>query len=164
VGRTGAEVHVIAVRDHSAVVVPVPYHGAVGHHVLVFVVVPVIVAVAMIVVVPIIVAVAMTILLTVRMVVTAAGVVHVIMGVAVPVIIGMVVIVVAVRVPVHRPVGMTVLVRMVVAFDLRFAASAAACRAHSFLPGPPRGPCPGRGRYAISISFTRISSPCVTCS
>jgi hypothetical protein len=88
-----------------------------------------------------------------------------------------VVVIVGVIVPAVRPVNMLVLVCMImvmvvfvfvhvhgavgmpmhvpVAFDLRFAAAAPACRAHTVLLGPPQ---------AISISFTRISSPCVTCN
>jgi NAD/NADP transhydrogenase beta subunit len=58
-------------------------------------------------------------------------------------------------VPVHGAVRMPMLVSVLVAFDLRFAAAATACRAHTVLLGPPQ---------AISMSFTRISSPCVTCN
>jgi hypothetical protein len=66
-----------------------------------------------------------------------------------------VLVIVLVFVPVHGAVGMPMLVSVFFAFDLRFAAAAAACRAHDVLLGPPQ---------AISISFTRISSPCTTCS
>jgi hypothetical protein len=130
----GAEVHVVAVRDDAAVVVRVSHDRPVGQHMFMIVCVLVVVAVMVIVA------------MMLDVVVTAVGVVQMAMIMAMLVL---------VLVPVHGAVGMPMLASVLFAFDLRFAAAAAACRAHDVLLGPPQ---------AISISFTRISSPCVTCS
>ena len=93
-----------------------------------------------------------------RVIVIVAVIVPVTVNVVVvavrPVLVRVIVTVVVV-VPVHGAVGMPMLMSVLVAFDPGFAASATACRAHNVLLGPPQ---------AISISFTRISSPCVTCN
>jgi hypothetical protein len=128
----GAEVHVVAVRDDAAVVVRVSHDRPVGQHMFMIVCVLVVVAVMVIVA------------MMLDVVVTAVGVVQMAMIMAMLVL-----------VPVHGAVGMPMLASVLFALDLRFAAAAAACRAHDVLLGPPQ---------AISISFTRISSPCVTCS
>jgi hypothetical protein len=128
--------HVVAVRDDASVVVRVADHRSVGQPMLVLVRVSAIVMVFM----PVLMAV------MVDMVVPAAGP----MNVAVRVIVSVIMVV-----PVHGAVCMPMLVSVLVAFDLRFAAAATACRAHIVLLGPPQ---------AISMSFTRISSPCVTCN
>jgi hypothetical protein len=127
---------VVAVRDHASVVVRVADRRSVGQPMLVLVRVVAIVMVFM----PVLVAV------MADMIVPAAGPVNVVVRVIVSVIM---------VVPVHGAVGMPMLVSVLVAFDLRFAAAATARRAHIVLLGPPQ---------AISMSFTRISSPCVTCS
>jgi hypothetical protein len=132
VGCSGAEVNVVAVGHDATMVVRVTHDGTVGQAVLVLVAVLVAVIVTVVV----------------SMVVAAPRPVHVVVIVVVAVLMVMIV-------PVHRAVRMPMLVAVPIAFDLRFAAAASACRAHSVLLGPPQ---------AISISFTRISSPCVTCS
>ena len=121
-----AEVHVVAVRDDASVVVGVEDYGSVWQ--------------------PMLVLVRMVVSMIVAVIVPAAGPMNVVVRVIVTVII---------VVPVHGAVRMPMLVSVLVAFDLRFAAAATACRAHTVLLGPPQ---------AISMSFTRISSPCVTCN
>ena len=134
---TGTEVHVVAVRHHAAVIVRVPYYRPVRQPMFVFVFVFVFVCVCVIV----------PMRVMVGMFVAAVRPMHVVMHVFMAVLV--------VIVPVHGAVGMPMLVSVLVALDLRFAAAAAAGRAHTVLLGPPQ---------ATSISFTRISSPCVTCS
>ena len=121
-----AEVHVVAVRDDASVVVGVEDYGSVWQ--------------------PMLVLVRMVVFMIVAVVVAAVRPMNVLVPVRV---------ILSVIVPVHRAVRMLMLVSVLVAFDLRFAAAATACRAHTVLLGPPQ---------AISISFTRISSPCTTCS
>jgi hypothetical protein len=131
-------VDVVAVRHNASVIVRVPDDCPVRHPMFVLVRVFVIVVVAVIVIIPV----------SMNVVVVAVRPVLVLVRVRVRVI-------VTVVVPVHGAVGMPMLVSVLLAFDLRFAAAAAACCAHTVLLGPPQ---------AISISFTRISSPCVTCN
>jgi hypothetical protein len=137
---TGAEVDVVAVRHNASVIVRVPDDCPVRHPMFVLVRVFVIVVVAVIVIIPV----------SMNVVVVAVRPVLVLVLVRVRVRV-----IVTVVVPVHGAVGMPMLVSVLLAFDLRFAAAAAACCAHTVLLGPPQ---------AISISFTRISSPCVTCN
>ena len=132
---TGTEVHVVAVRHHAAVIVRVADYRPVRQPMFVFV----FVCVCVIVIVPM--------LVMVGVFVAAVRPMHVVMRLFMAVLV--------VIVPVHGAVGMPMLVSVLVALDLRFAAAAAAGRAHTVLLGPPQ---------ATSISFTRISSPCVTCS
>jgi hypothetical protein len=117
----GPEVHVVAMGDDSTMVMGVPDDSAVRHHVRVLV--RMLVVGAVVVIVDVVVSAARTVL----------------MVVIVPMIVG-----------VNGAVGVPMLAARRFAFDLRFAAAAAACRAHDVLLGSP---------HAISISFTRISSP-----